>query len=305
MNSTKVDWFGFRSKGEIPEVLEGLRGVFTRDLPPVSHRARKGGWNGFKSSADLFLGDMKVGFMAYGGESQRGNVMVNLTGIGCAWTIPDWAEVQDAVDSLPEYEVRRLDIALDTYKREVTHEKVVQAYREGQFTLAGRPPSMTRIEPEEATDGATVYIGKRENGKFLRGYEKGYELTSQFPKGLITKLEGVPVADIYRLELELKAKDGPLPVDLIDKRDQYFAGAYPYLQTILDVKPEVFIQPREKAAQNSLAGMLANIRQQYGATLFTALMAHQGDIGAVWEKIVGHKHNADLLAAGVLLVDHE
>jgi phage replication initiation protein len=247
---------------------------------------------------------MVVGMMAYGGESQRGNVAVNISGTGCAW-MRDWDEVQDSVDSLPDYELRRVDIALDTYHREVTHDKVVQAYRGGLFTLAGRPPSMTRIEPEDPLDGATIYIGKRENAKFLRCYEKGLELVKAYPRGVIREINGVPVEDIYRIELELKAKEGPLPLDLIDKRDQYFAGAYPYLQSVLDVKPEVMVMPRESGPQNSLAGILANIRQQYGSTLFTALMAHQGDIGAVWEKIVGHKHNENLLAAGVLLVEHE
>lgn len=305
MNLTKVDWFGFRSQGEIPEVVEALRGVFDAKLPSLVSRLRKGGWNGFKSSADLFVGDMQVGFMAFGGESQRGNVMVNITGMGCQWAVPDWEVVQDAVNGLPSYELRRLDIALDTYKREVTHDKVVQAYRDGLFTLNGRPPSMTRIEPEDPLDGATVYIGKRENAKFLRCYEKGLELVRAYPRGMIDKLEGVPVEDIYRVELELKAKDGPLPLDLIDRRDQYFAGAYPYLQTVVDVKPEIFVQSREKGPQNDLAGMLAQIRHQYGSTLFTAMIAHHGDIGAVWEKIVGHKHNANLLAAGVLLVEHE
>lgn len=305
MSLTKIDWFGFRSKGEIPEVIEALGGVFDKKMAPVVARPRKSGWNGFKSSADLLVGDMQVGFMAYGGQSQRGNVMVNITGIGCAWAVPDWDQVQDAVDRLPDYEIRRLDIALDTFHREVTHEKVVQAHRSGLFTLAGRPPSMTRIEPEDPLEGATVYIGKRENAKFLRCYEKGLELIKAYPRGAIRYLEGVPVEDIYRVELELKAKEGPLPVDLIDKRDQYFAGAYPYLQTLIDVNPEVFIQPREKGPQNDLAGMLAHIRHQYGNTLFTALAAYQGDIGEVWSKIVGHKHNADLLAAGVLLVEHE
>jgi phage replication initiation protein len=164
---------------------------------------------------------------------------------------------------------------------------------------------MTRIEAEDDFEGSTIYIGKRTNAKFLRCYEKGLELVKAFPAGTVTELNGIPVQDIYRVELELKASDGPLPQDIIDNRDQYFAGAYPYLQTLIDVKPEVFVQPREKGPQNSLASMLANVRRQYGSTLFTALMAHQGDIGAVWEKIVGHKHNADLLAAGVLLVDHE
>jgi hypothetical protein len=50
--------------------------------------------------------------------------------------------------------------------------------------------------------------------------------------------------------------------------------------------------------------MLEIIRAQYGSTLFTALVAHHGDIGAVWEKIIGTKHNQRLLEEGVLLVDH-
>lgn len=305
MTLTKVDWFGFRSRGTLPEVIEALGGIFDESLPSLVVRPRKGGWNGFKSSADLSVGDMQVGFMAYGGESQKGNVMVNVTGVGCAWAVPDWGRVQDAVDGLPDYEVRRLDIALDTYRREVTHDKVVQAYRDGLFTLAGRPPSMTRIEPEDPHEGATIYIGKRENSKFLRCYEKGRELVKAFPKGAINNIDGVPVEDIYRVELELKAKDGPLPVDLIDRRDQYFAGAYPYLQTVVDVRPEVFVQPREKGPQNDLNGLLAHIRQQYGNTLFTAMVAHHGDIGAVWAKIVGDRHNTNLLSSGVLLVDHD
>lgn len=304
MNLTSVDWYGFRTKGDIPEVIEGLRRSF--DVPGVPFRAvpRSGGWMGFKSSANLVVGDMVVGMMAFGGDSQRGNVSVNITGQGCDW-LRDWDHVQDSLSSLADYEVRRLDIALDTYKGEASHAKVVQAHRDGLFTLGGRPPSMTRIEPEDPLEGCTAYVGSRDNAKFFRAYEKGYELVKAYPRGSVTCIDGVPVGDIYRLELELKAKQGALPVDLIDKRDQYFAGAYPYLQTVIDVRPEVFVQTRDKAPQSDLAAMLANVRHQYGSTLFTALMAYQGDIGAVWDKIVGHKHNADLLATGVLLVDHE
>lgn len=304
MSLTKVDWYGFRSKGEVSDVVEALRRSFADVGVPFGHIPRKGGWMGFKSAANLVVGDMVVGMMAYGGESQRGNVSVNITGQGCEW-LRDWGLVQDCVGDLPDYEVRRLDIALDTYKRESSHEKVVQAHRDGLFNLGGRPPSMTRIEPEDPREGRTVYVGNRENAKFFRGYEKGYELVKGFPLGSIREIDGVPVGDIFRLELELKAKQGPLPVDLIDKRDQYFAGSYPYLQTVIDVQPEVFVQARERGPQTDLAAMLANVRHQYGSTLFTALMAYQGDIGAVWDKIVGEKHNEALLAAGVLLVDHE
>jgi hypothetical protein len=53
-----------------------------------------------------------------------------------------------------------------------------------------------------------------------------------------------------------------------------------------------------------LKARLANIRAMWGTTLFTALTVAHGDIGAVWAQIVGEKHNADMVAAGVLMVDH-
>ena len=113
------------------------------------------------------------------------------------------------------------------------------------------------------------------------------------------------MADWYRVELEVKAKDGPLPADIIDRRDQYLAGSYPYLQQLLaDVEPEILVKTRERVPQLCLADALAHIQTQYGRTLFTALIAHHGDISAVWSKIVGRQHNPDMLRAGVLLVEH-
>jgi DNA relaxase NicK len=111
---------------------------------------------------------------------------------------------------------------------------------------------------------------------------------------------------MYRLELELKAKSGELPADLIDNRDQYFAGAYPYLQHVLhDVVPEIMVIDRKLAPRLTLERALEHIREQYGSTLFTALTVHQGDIGAVWSKVCGRTHNDALLRAGALLVDPE
>ena len=111
--------------------------------------------------------------------------------------------------------------------------------------------------------------------------------------------------DWFRLELELKPKSGELPEDVIDRRDQYFAGAYPYLGQVLDgVDAEALIIRRERGPRLNLAAKLEVIRQQYGNTLFTACAAYQGDIMAVWDKIVGREHSRDLVRAGVLMVDH-
>lgn len=305
MNRTIVDWLGFRSRASVGATVKALRGVYGPLGGEINVRPRAGGWMGYEHSAEVHLADMTVGLVAYGGVAQRDWVMGSVSGRGCAW-IDDWDRAQDALGELSGYQPRRVDIALDTRGGEVGHNAVVAAYRQGLFSTGGRPPSMHRIEPEDPREGRTVYVGNRERPKFLRGYEKGYELVKGLRTDIeITHIDGAPIELLYRLELELKAKDAPLPVDLIDRRDQYFAGAYPYLSHVLRVEPEIFVQRRERGPQLQLEAALSVIRQQYGRTLFTALAAYQGDITAVWDRIVGKKHSDALLAAGVLLVSHD
>jgi phage replication initiation protein len=244
--------------------------------------------------------------MAFGGEAQRGWVSVHLSGTGCQW-VGDWGVAQDSLSALPGMQVRRVDVALDTIDPAVVaHDVVVAAHRQGMFSTRGRPPSMRQILPEDPAEGRTVYIGQRDQAKFFRGYEKGYELARAFPKHVQpSHIDGVPIGNLYRCELELKVKDAPLPVDLIDRRDQYFAGAYPFLGHVLKVEPEILVQRREREPELLLQAALARVRQQYGRTLFTALAAYHGDFMAVWDKVVGSQHNMDLVQAGVLLAEHD
>jgi phage replication initiation protein len=248
---------------------------------------------------------MGLGLVAWGGKGQKGWVHASLTGRACEWLSLDAA--QEEFCALPEYEARRLDLALTTTDGSIKHETVLDAYRCGGFQTSsgGRPPSCRQILPETPEEGRTIYIGSRERDKFFRAYEKGFELARGLRDVEDLRIGGVPIADIYRLELELKAKTAPLPPDLIDRRDQYFAGAYPFTQSVLDVEPELLVMQRERGPQLDLARALANVQRQYGATLFTALVAHHGDIGAVWAKVVGSDHSRPLLEAGVLLVEHE
>uniref|UniRef100_A0AAE4GFI7 Replication initiation factor domain-containing protein n=1 Tax=Herbaspirillum huttiense subsp. nephrolepidis TaxID=3075126 RepID=A0AAE4GFI7_9BURK len=304
MSLTKVDWFGFRTKATPHATLEGLRGVFSDVGSGIRVNPRKRGWMGFEQSADISIGQMHIGLMAFGGDSQKGWVSVNISGRGCEW-VRDWDSASDIASTLPQFEARRVDLALDTYQREVTHNKVMRAHRDGLFTTCGRPPEAVQIQSTDKCAGRTVYIGSRDQGKFLRAYEKGFELVKSYANGdEITHIDGYPVEDIYRLELELKPKLSPLPVDLIPRRDEYFSGAYPYLQKVIDIEPEVWQQKRERGPQMDLEASLSQIKHQYGSSLFTAVAAYQGDIGAVWNKIVGTRHNEHLLEKGVLLVDH-
>jgi len=301
---TTIDWLGYRTQDTPWTCIEALRAVFGSDGPLLKATPKKHGKQGYERSMVLSLDDFVLGDMSFGGDAMRGWVWVEIGGKGCQW-VPDWNRCEDELSALSQFQYKRVDIALDTFKREVTHDKVVQAHRNGLFTTCGKPPSMTKIEPENPYEGCTAYVGKRPQPKFLRGYQKGYELARQYPGIVLEEINGFPIDDIYRLELELKPVHQKLPSDLIENRDQYFAGAYPYLQTVLDVKPEIFKQSRDKSAQRSLASMLGVLRAQYGNTLFTALTAYNGDVGAVWDRIVGAAHNDKLLTDGVLLVDHE
>lgn len=303
MSLTTIDWLGYRTQDAPGACIEALRAVFGDAGPALKATRQKAGMNGFERSDALSLGDFVIGRMSFGGDAMRGWVWVEITGKGCQW-VQDWNRCEDEISGLAEFQYKRVDIALDTFKREVTHDTVVEAHAAGLFTNGGKPPSIRQILPGDPQDGRTAYIGKRDQPKFLRAYEKGYESMKDFPKPLPDLIHGVPVADWYRLELELKAKNQLLPQDLIENRDQYFAGAYPYLQSVLSVEPQVLKLSRDKGPQRSLSAKLENIRAQYGSTIFTAMVAHHGDIGAVWEKIVGTKHNQSLLDDGVLLVDH-
>lgn len=301
---SKVDWLAGRTKADPDAIVKGLGPMFGEfGGQYLNLAARRNGWMGYQSSADVRICDQVIGLCAWGGEHQRGWSHVSITGKGCDW-VADWGVAQDCLEGLAGWQARRVDIALDTYKRETSHEAVLAAYRAGGFTNEGRPPKLTQIIGEDPLQGRTIYIGSRTGAKFLRGYEKGLQLAEGVDG--CTAIDGVPVEDWYRIELEVKAKEHDLPADIIDRRDQYLAGSYPYLQALLsDVDPEIMVNTRERVPQLDLAAALGNVRRQYGRALFTALVAYHGDIGAVWEKIVGREHHPDLLAAGVLLVDHE
>lgn len=304
MSLTSIDWLGCRTQSNPVDCIDALRGSFGSLGTSLRTVPKKRGKQGFDRSDSLILGDLVIGDMSFGGDAMRGWVWVEITGTGCQW-VEDWDKCEDDLAQLKDFQYKRVDIALDTYRREVTHESVTEAHTAGMFTTNGKPPSMRQIVPADPYEGRTVYVGKRDQPKFLRAYEKGYEQARKYPGIVVSHLNDIPVGDWYRLELELKAKQQLLPEDLIENRDQFFAGAYPYLQSVLDVEPQVLKLSRDKHPQQTLASMLEMLRNQYGNTLFTALSAYQGDIGAVWEKIVGSKHNQKLIDEGVLMVEHQ
>lgn len=305
---TTIDWLRFRTQAQPSEVLESLKPLYGSEAKWLHMKCLDRGILGFQRAAQIILADIPIGRIDYGGESQRGWVRADLTGKGCEW-VRDWDAVSE-VESLPSAQIRRLDIALTTWGNEVTHEQVVQAHTDGLFVTRGRPPVLQQVTSSDPRQGRTCYIGKREKAdKFMRCYEKGLEIAGKYqPKapGLITHIDGSPVEEIYRCEVELKAESSDIPWEVVERRDQYFAGAYPFCAHVLpNVEADILKRRPERECQLSLAAALENCRVQYGATLFTALAAYGGDMTAVWDKVIGDHHNQSLVESGVLMVEHD
>lgn len=300
---TTIDWCEFRTKAEIPAVIEALRDVYYPMGELIVIRPRAKGWNGYTQAADVCMGDMALGMIAYGGESQRSWVHVSLTGRGCAW-LSDWDRASHVFNSLPRSEFKRLDIALTCKDGSISNQRVLDAYASGLFKTGGLPPTMKELRSSDPMAGNTVYIGRRGGNKYLRCYDKGLEmLKGKAPHLNITEIDGIPVLDIYRVEFEWRNATAPIPLDAIINRDSYFSRAYPFTAELLSVDFEPFVQRRERGPQRELELALMHIQHQYGKTLFTAAVQNGGDISRVWSKIVGTQHNDALLSAGVLLVD--
>lgn len=304
VQKTSIDWLRFRTQTEPRAILEAIRPMYgvigsAIKLVHLSH-----GIMGFKQGAAIQIADMPIGRMDFGGDSQKGWVRVDMTGNACHW-VQDWESI-GAIEELPSAELRRLDVALTTWDGEVTHEDVVKAHTAGRFITRGRPPAMRQITSSDPRAGRTCEIGTREKAaKFMRCYEKGFEMAGK-SVGEVTHIDGKRVEDIYRCEVEFKAANVEIPWEVVERRDHYFAGAYPFCADVLpNVESDVMMRRPDRAPQADLALALANCRNQFGSILYTALRAYQGDMTAVWDKVVGDHHSQALLEAGVLLVDHE
>lgn len=305
---TTIDYLAFRTQAQPLEVLEALKPMLGTLGSTLTIKSLPRGAMGFQQAAELLVGDLPFARLDFGGESQRGWVRTVIKGQGCEW-VEDWDAIEE-VEKLQSSEVRRLDIALTTWKGQIGHDIVVSAHGAGQFETGGRPPALRQITSSEPFDGRTCYVGKREkSAKFFRAYEKGYQMLQgvRVP-GVVTHIDGHLIGDIYRCEIELKATANMLPIgwDVIDRRDQYFAGSYPFCAQVLPgVESDILMRRKERKPQTDLATALANLHIQFGPTLKTALCAYHGDFFAVWGKIVGDHHCQSLVDSGVLMVDHD
>lgn len=319
---TTVDWLRFRTKTGPFDVVEALRPLYGSASELVTfdtgHKP-KDGW--LYAGVLKLAGDITLGRIDYGGESQREWVRVNLTGEGCQW-VQDWPAAERLDDVLADAEITRLDLALTTYKGEVNHHMVIAAHQAGKFSSGGRQPHYKIVGGgSDPRAGTTVYVGKREGSdKMLRCYEKGFEILQKVPETMRRTVTGFAnptcpdasmanVEDIYRVEVEFKNETKFIPWFCVNgRRDEAFAGAYPFCAELLGrVSGYRMNTLPDFAPRATLETSLDHCRRAYGPILRAALMAHGGDEQAmlrVMARVMAEQPSQALIDAGVLTVEH-
>lgn len=175
---------------------------------PVKDRMK--GLHGWENS--IQFGDSKT-FLGYGG--QNNTAFLSIPGEACHM-VPSWLKLTHLIRDKYHGKITRWDGAVDDYEGTHGVDDAVKLYIEGKFNAGGKMPDCNQsgnwIQPSGA--GRTFYVGKRENGKMLRVYEKGMQLGSKWHPWV-------------RWELELHSNDRVIPWEVLLEPGKYVAGSYP------------------------------------------------------------------------------
>lgn len=319
MQRAAVDYLKLRVKNEPSTLLEAIRPIFTCG-EHLTLDVEEKGRDGWESRRTLMLFDKKLGYMDYGGGHMRGWLRFFMSGEGCAW-VHHWELLEGLLKPLKSPELMRVDLKIDFTDGSVTHERVLAAHAEGKFKRekGGRNPMLKKVETSRLQDGKTVYIGARTSPRFIRCYEKGWELLKDVPEtwktdpDMFFDLEDgnglVRVRDVYRVEVELKAvEDVVLPLACLTDRDGYFAGAAPFCAELVEAAPRrAYALPSEFNEKLALAAAMEHARRQSGgvwralAKIYGAETVEQK--ARIFDLMTSGKVSEKLKSAGVLMLD--
>ncbi len=267
-HNAHVDWLAFTFKKTEKTNVE----LLLQDLPLVfgistkKHKILNRGWEGYKDTIQIG----EYGYIAYGGKSQKNTIHVELNANACA-IISNWDSVQTWLEE-HRCKITRTDLAYDDFEGvTVNMEKCLQWYEDGLFQGAGRHPKPKFINDFDTGAGKTLYIGKRENGKLARMYEKGKQL-------------GDPDSPWFRIEVELRSKSRIIPLDIITKPGQYLAATYRPFNFISKIQNKIDVVI--KGSNMSYLQMVDWLKSTGGKAINAMLQVENGDIESVISQIV-------------------
>lgn len=274
----KVDWctwtfFPFSQDLHCgAECLEFLRTVTGVPLVGGDAPGLLGYDKGFKVFAVNGASFEPVARVDWGGAQHGGRARVDLSGKMCG-LVDNWREIMIYIAHAAEAKLTRVDLAVDLEHGELGVEDCREWWQAGDFNSGGRRPSYSTVGAwiEGHNDaGRTLYVGKRQNGKMLRCYEKGRQL-------------GQPDNPWVRFEVEIRNIDRDIPLDILTDCDTYFAGAYKCMERVLDAAPtkvpthqkegEIAVEHLVKHGTSAYGGLVHVLRATMSAGEIVSLLS--------------------------------
>jgi len=198
------------------------------------------------------LGD-GYGHLSFGG--QRETMLIQVTATGCTAAFDGWEmRLYDFLSHQADQpRITRVDCAFDDFDGEYTVDMAYAEATAGLYRAGGRQPFIERRSDWDNPDGSgrTLYVGKRANGKFFRGYEKGKE-------------QGASASPWVRLEVEFKSVDRVIPFEVLIDTGAYFAAAYPAFERFRGRKTPKRIETIVKTAEHAIDHYLHYAQLQVG-----------------------------------------
>jgi phage replication initiation protein len=251
----KVDWFTatWLPESQDEHIGAAVHDWFTDALGGVMGESVAGMFgydHGVRYYIPMGGSAVSVGSCYWGGAHHGGRARVELSGTGCSRVL-SWLDFQNHIANFAELKLTRIDLAVDLLDGEFNVEDCANWYQAGEFIVGGRPPRHSLIgDWLNPVHGRTFEVGRRENGKMLRCYEKGRQL-------------GDPSSQWTRFEVEIRNNDRDIPLDILTDSDKYFTGAYSCLERILDAAAER-IKTHQKEGEISLENLTEYARTSYG-----------------------------------------
>jgi phage replication initiation protein len=262
--------FTFLPAFSVDETMKQLQRYFALWFPnPINLVGADKGLFGYESSFDMMCfvaGEwVRLGIIAYGGNTAANTVCVDMSGLGCSH-VNDWASVYATLQDL-DARITRADTALDLLEG-FTLEQFDDLYFAGEFNCGGRIPSRRYVEGGNSHDphsnGRTLYLGKKANGKELCIYEKGKQL-------------GNPNSEWLRIEIRFGNRDRVIPHDIVLDPTKYFAGGFVALRDLVDsIAAKIKTDQREIAVEERaivLSRLARCLTASYGKTVYQ--LAHE------------------------------
>lgn len=256
-----IDWLSFTVRPNARILEDTARSIATELAKILGGSLESGnGANFYSRSVKVVSDETMLAAVYFGGTHQKDTIHVSLP--GAAWLASDGSLNKAMYELMLLHGVEfisRIDICRDCFADESSFKIMQDEYSSGNFKPSrGVSPSIWTIQDERR--GSTCHIGRRENGKLIRGYEKSMQLARK--------------QGWFRVELELRSVNRRIPLEAVIDPAAFFAGASKHLADLADSSRVERVTTFQKSTELSIGHMQHYARIGYGK--FVKFLADAG-----------------------------